>query len=65
MAMNPYQERGMPLERQVRSWKNIALPPFPMQEVDAFTRCRVILMNGIENEAAIFSHGSSRRSWST
>ena len=60
MAMNPYQERGMPLERQVRSWKNIALPPFPKQEVDAFTRCRVILMNGIENEAGIFSHGFAR-----
>ena len=60
MAMNPYQERGLPLERQVRSWKNVALPPFRKQEVDAFTRCRVVLMNGIEVEASVFSHSFAR-----
>jgi rubrerythrin len=60
MAMNPFRERGTPLERQMRSWKHVALPPFRKQDVDAFTRCRVILMNGIENEAAIFSHAFAR-----
>jgi len=60
MAMNPFQEKGTPLEKQFRSWKNVVLPPFRKQEVDAFTRCRVILMNGIENEAAVFSHGFAR-----
>jgi len=60
MAMNPFRERGMPIERQVRSWKQVALPPYRKQEVDAFTRCRVILMNGIENEAAVFSHAFAR-----
>jgi hypothetical protein len=60
MAMNPFQERGIPLERQVRTWKQIALPPYRKQDVDAFTRCRVILMNGIEMEAAIFSHAFAR-----
>jgi rubrerythrin len=58
--MNPFKERGIPLERQLRTWKQVALPPFRKQDVDAFTRCRVILMNGIENEAAVFSHGFAR-----
>lgn len=62
MAMNPFEQRGIPLERQIRTWQQVALPPFRKQDVDAFTRCRVILMNGIEMEAAIFSHGFARAS---
>ena len=60
MAMNPFEERGIPLERQIRTWKQVALPPYRKQDVDAFTRCRIILMNGIENEAAVFSHAFAR-----
>jgi rubrerythrin len=60
MAMNPFEERGIPLERQIRSWKQVVLPPYRKQDVDAFTRCRIILMNGIEMEAGIFSHGFAR-----
>ena len=60
MAMNPFRERGTPLDRQLRSWKQVALPPYRKQDVDAFTRCRVILMNGIENEATVFSHAFAR-----
>lgn len=62
MGMNPYEERGIPIERQIRSWNQVALPPYRKQDVDAFTRCRVILMNGIENEASVFSHGFARAS---
>ena len=58
--MNPFQEKGIPLEKQVRGWKQIALPPYLKQEVDAFTRCRVILMNGIEMEANVFGHSFAR-----
>ena len=60
MAMNPFRERGIPIDRQIRSWKQVALPPYRKQDVDAFTRCRVILMNGIENEATVFSHALAR-----
>ena len=49
---------GVPLERQMRSWKQMAPPPYRKQDVDAFTRCRVILMNGIESEAVRFGHPS-------
>jgi len=58
--MNPFRERGVPIEKQFRPYTQVALPPYRKQEVDAFTRCRVILMNGIENEAAVFSHGFAR-----
>src|SRR5436190_5348306 len=60
MALDPFKEKGIPLEKQIRPWKQIALPPFRKQDVDAFTRCRVILMNGIEMEAGIFFHSWAR-----
>ncbi|MGD9715338.1 MAG: hypothetical protein AB7V46_25275, partial [Thermomicrobiales bacterium] len=60
MALNPFRERGVPLDQQIRSWKEIALPPYRKQDVDAFTRCRVILMNGIEMEAGVFIHSWAR-----
>ena len=60
MAMNPFRERGIPVEKQIRSWKQVALPPYRKGDVDAFTRCRIILMNGIEMEAGTFSHGFAR-----
>ncbi|HEX5369642.1 MAG TPA: hypothetical protein VFY10_09550 [Dehalococcoidia bacterium] len=58
--MNPFEEKGAPLERQVRTWSQVAQPPFRKQEVDAFTRCRVILMNGIEIGGSVFSHAFAR-----
>jgi rubrerythrin len=58
--VNPFEETGTPIERQVRTWKEVVRPPFRKQEVDAFTRCRVVLMNGIETEASIFSHSFAR-----
>ena len=60
MAMNPFEQRGIPLERQIRTWQQVVLPPYRKQDVDAFTRCRIILMNGIEMEAGIFSHAFAR-----
>jgi Mn-containing catalase len=60
MALNPFKEKGVPLEKQFRTWKQIAQLPYKKQEVDAYTRCRVILMNGIENEAILFSHHFAR-----
>lgn len=60
MAFNPLEEKGIPLERQIRSWKEVAQKPYNKDLVDAFTRCRVILMNGIEVEATLFSHQFAR-----
>jgi rubrerythrin len=55
-TLNPWRERGIPLDKQLRSWKEIAKSPYDKLDVDAYTRTRVILMNGIEIEAWSFSH---------
>src|SRR5215210_5745248 len=59
-TLNPWREKGIPLEQQYRSWRQIVKVPFDKREVDAYTRARVILMNGIENEAIIYSHNFAR-----
>jgi hypothetical protein len=58
--LNPRREKGIPLERQYRSWKQIVKDPYRKQEVDAYSRARVILMNGIEAEAGLYSHSFAR-----
>jgi hypothetical protein len=60
MAFNPLKEKGLPLEKQVRNWWELAGKPYQKDEVDPYTRCRIILMNGIEVEAAIFLHEFNR-----
>lgn len=51
---------GYPLEKQFRNWKDIVQEPISKLDNDAFTRVRIILLNGIENEALRFSHACSR-----
>ncbi len=60
MAFKPFQEKGMPIEKQIKSWPEINLQPYNKNEVDPYTRCRVILMNGIEVDAALFKHEFAR-----
>jgi hypothetical protein len=52
----PGARRGIPLDKQFRSWKKIAKSPYDKLDVDAYTTTRVILMNGIEIEVWNFSH---------
>lgn len=60
MGFNPLHERGIPLERQLRNWSELNVAPFDTRNVDPYTRCRVIFMNGIEVEAIINSHQFNR-----
>lgn len=60
MPFNPLAERGLPLERQLRSWSELNVDPYDSRAVDPYTRCRVIVMNGIEVESIIFSHNFNR-----
>jgi len=53
-------ERGVPLEEQEFDWKELAGLPYSKLDVDAFSRVRVILMNGIESEALRFQHAMAR-----
>lgn len=60
MALHLFEEKGVPLEKQLFTWRELAPTPFSKLDDDAFTRVRVILMNGIEAEALRFQHACSR-----
>lgn len=60
MAFNPFEEKGIPLEDQIKSWSQLNVQPYNKMEVDPYTRTRIILMNGIEVESAIYSHQLAR-----
>src|SRR4051794_10455112 len=60
MSLNLKAERGAELDKQTFDWKELAGLPYSKLDVDAFTRVRVILMNGIESEAVRFSHACAR-----
>lgn len=59
---DPMEEKGLPLEKQVMSWQEANVEPYDKTEVHPYTRTRVILMNGIEVEAAMFKHQFARHS---
>lgn len=60
MGLNLFENKGYPVEKQLRSWKQLVQEPTSKLNDDAFTRVRVILMNGIELEAIKFSHACAR-----
>ena len=60
MAINLLRDTGVPLREQRFSWRELVQSPYNKLRDDAFTRVRVILMNGIESEALRFSHACAR-----
>ncbi len=60
MAFNPLEEKGMPMEKQFKSWVEVNTKPYNKDTVHPYTRTRGILMNGIEVEAALFLHDFAR-----
>lgn len=60
MSFNALKEKGIPVEKQLRTWHDIVKRPFNKIEVDCYTRTRQILMNGIEVEAWNFKHHIAR-----
>lgn len=60
MTFNPFAEKGIPLDRQLRNWRELDVTPIDPDEADPYTRCRIIVMNGIEVEALMFSHQFNR-----
>ena len=60
MSLDILAEKGVPIERQVFTWREFGATPYSKLDDDAFTRVRVILMNGVESEAVRFSHACAR-----
>lgn len=61
MGMNPLKNKGTPLEEQVRSWNELNSKPYNRNEVHPYTRSRILLMNAVETEEALFSHDLLRQ----
>jgi hypothetical protein len=59
VALDIFAERGVPLERQVFTWRDMVRTPVSKLDDDAFTRVRIILMNGLETFAVRLGHGLS------
>lgn len=60
MALNLLKDKGVPIEQQKFTWKDLVQKPISKLNDDAFTRVRVILINGIESEAVRFGHSCGR-----
>lgn len=60
MAVNLLTDKGTPVDQQKFTWKDLVQKPISKMNVDAFTRVRIILMNGIESESVRFSHACAR-----
>ncbi|HCF59671.1 MAG TPA: hypothetical protein DFS52_16960 [Myxococcales bacterium] len=61
MALDLMKEQGVPLEKQLFDWHDMVRTPISKLDNDAFTRVRIILMNGIENEQFVFLHSAARQ----
>jgi hypothetical protein len=54
MDLDLFDHRGTPLAQQRFTWKDLVQKPYSKLDDDAFTRVRVIFMNGIEADAVRF-----------
>ncbi len=61
MAFDLFSDKGTPLDQQKFTWREMVGKPISKLDDDAFTRVRVILMNGIEQESQRFQHFAARR----
>ncbi len=53
---NPFQEVPMTVDEGIMDWKTTYPQPYSKHQIDPYTKIRIILMNGIEVEATMFSH---------
>lgn len=60
MTLALFEDRGTSLDKQRFTWRELAGKPISKLNDDAFTRVRIILMNGIEMEALRFQHAAAR-----
>jgi hypothetical protein len=51
MDLNLFDSKGTPLDQQRFTWRDMVQKPISKLDDDAFTRIRVVLMNGVESDA--------------
>ena len=57
---NLWDNPGTPLEKQRFTWRDMVMNPISKLDDDAFTRVRIILMNGLEVDALRLKHIAAR-----
>ncbi|TRM49739.1 hypothetical protein YH64_027705 [Achromobacter sp. LC458] len=60
MINNLWDNAGVPLDKQRFTWAEMAGKPISKLDDDAFTRVRIILLNGLELDALRLKHIASR-----
>ena len=60
MAIDIFSRKGTPLDKQRFTWRDLVQKPISKLDDDTYTRIRIILTNGIEEEAMRFSHACAR-----
>lgn len=58
--MNPFNQKPRNVDKLFQNWQQLYPRPYNKREVDPYTKCRIILMNGTEFEANWFSHQFAR-----
>ncbi|MGV3654936.1 MAG: hypothetical protein ACO1N5_12035 [Noviherbaspirillum sp.] len=61
MGFNLFSAKGCPLDKQRFTWRDMVGKPISKLDDDAFTRVRIILLNGLEVDALRFAHIAQRR----
>jgi hypothetical protein len=60
MSFNPLDQPGIAVDEQFRGWRELNVDPVDIEGGDPYTRCRIVVMNGIEVESIMFSHQFAR-----
>jgi rubrerythrin len=60
MALTLHDAKGTPIDQQRFTWREMVQKPISKLDDDAFTRVRVILMNGLETDALRLKHVAAR-----
>lgn len=58
--LKPFEQKPKKIEDTFMDWQQMYQKPYSKRTIDPHTKCRIILMNGIEVEAALFSHNFQR-----
>ncbi len=54
--MNPFEQKPMNIDDTIMDWATVYPKPYDKKTVDPYTKLRIILMNGVEVECALFKH---------
>ncbi len=60
MSFNPFNEKPIPMDKWFIDWDTMYPCSYDKETTNAYTKCRIVLMNGTEFEAQWFSRNFSR-----